>query len=413
MNIFVLQTGEPLQCDKANRRAMRGINLTNAFVEKEHEVTFISSSFCHQDKKHRSNKLKTHHINKFLKIVLIPSPGYKKNISIKRLYDHFVLSINLFNYLRSLKSKPDLIFIGYPPIETSAVIIWWAKSKGIQCYLDIKDKWPHYFLTKIPRKIKPIARILLFPYFKLAKYSMKNATALVSMSASFLEWAQSFAKRKNNKLNLIMPLSPPKNQFFDTNNKDIANWWEAKVPSLSAIPTFSFIGTISEAFDFEIIKEVALLMNKNNKKCNFVICGEGQEFEKTKRSFKDLKNTFFPGWINTQQINYLMNISLATLAPYKNESNFTDNLPNKILDSLSFGKPIITSLKGEVEQLIKLKEVGLFCENNPYSWYLTILLLIENNSLTSKLSLNSKRIFSEVYSYEKVYENFVNTIEKI
>ena len=58
MNIMILQTGEPLHCDHPPKRPMRGMNLANAFVERGHKVTLISSGFDHQDKKHRFKKLK-------------------------------------------------------------------------------------------------------------------------------------------------------------------------------------------------------------------------------------------------------------------------------------------------------------------------------------------------------------------
>ena len=95
MNIFIFQTGEPLHCDYPKKRPMRAINLSNAFSQRNHKVTLISSSFFHQEKKHRSLKLAKKKINKNLDIVLIPSPGYKNNVSLTRLFDHFVYFLRI------------------------------------------------------------------------------------------------------------------------------------------------------------------------------------------------------------------------------------------------------------------------------------------------------------------------------
>ena len=51
-------------------------------------------------------------------------------------------------------------------------------------------------------------------------------------------------------------------------------------------------------------------------------------------------------------------MSIASLAPYKNIENFTLNIPNKIVDSLLLGLPILSPLQGEVAKLIKENEVS-------------------------------------------------------
>ena len=53
MKIWILQTGEPLHIDKSGLRPMRAMNLSNALIEKGHDVVLWSSDFDHFSKKHR------------------------------------------------------------------------------------------------------------------------------------------------------------------------------------------------------------------------------------------------------------------------------------------------------------------------------------------------------------------------
>ena len=98
IKIWILQTGEPLPCDK-NIRAMRAINLSDSLQKENHKTLLISSNFNHSQKIFRVkiSFLKSHIIHEG--IILINSSGYKRNISIARLIDHFVLSINLLRFL--------------------------------------------------------------------------------------------------------------------------------------------------------------------------------------------------------------------------------------------------------------------------------------------------------------------------
>ena len=128
MHICIFQTGEPLHIDIGNYRPMRAMLLADELLKEGNKVTIISSSFFHQRKIFRSKSFKKVNLQENFSIILIPSLGYKKHIGFKRLFDHIFLSINLYQFLRNNKKfKPDKVFIGYPPIESSFVIMNWAK----------------------------------------------------------------------------------------------------------------------------------------------------------------------------------------------------------------------------------------------------------------------------------------------
>ena len=151
LNIWILQTGEPLIIDGKNSRLMRGMNLANKLVDQGHNVLFFSSNFDHQKKLFRYNKSKFINFNSKLSFHLIDSPGYQKNISISRFYDHLVLALNLNKVINQKKDRPDVVFIGYPPIEISYVMARWLYKQNIPYILDIKDQWPDLIIEIFPK----------------------------------------------------------------------------------------------------------------------------------------------------------------------------------------------------------------------------------------------------------------------
>ena len=146
MLVWILQTGEPLNCDGNQLRPMRAINLSNALVSKGHKVEIISTRFFHQKKRFRKN-IKNNNL-KGIKETLIYSPGYKSNISFKRLFDHHILSFNLLINLLKSKEKPDIMFVGFPPIEWSLISICYSFFKSIPIIIDVKDLCPEIFWDK-------------------------------------------------------------------------------------------------------------------------------------------------------------------------------------------------------------------------------------------------------------------------
>ena len=130
-----------------------------------------------------------------------------------------------------------------------------------------------------------------------------------------------------------------------------------------------------------------------------------------KEKLKEKSNIFFPGWIDYNQLTTLKQLSIATLAPYRNTPDFQMSIPNKIIDSLSFGLPIITSLKGEVENMIKKYNVGYFCDKNS-SWEDQIFSCINDPIKRDLLSNNSKKLYKDKFTSDNVYGEFVKFIEQ-
>jgi hypothetical protein len=228
MKVWIFQSGEPLHIDKENARPMRAMNLANALAEKEHNVVIWSSSFYHQKKFHRTKLFKKIIVNKKLEIRLVPSPGYKKNISIKRLFDHFMLAYNLKKKLDIEKTLPDVAFVGYPPIETAFIMTSWLKKKKIPYLLDIKDQWPLIFIESSPKILQPLIKLILLPYFFLAKKTFKQSPAICTMSKNFLDWSLKFSNRKKNKFDIVAPLTSPDYKFKNLEEKHAYSWWLKK-----------------------------------------------------------------------------------------------------------------------------------------------------------------------------------------
>ena len=119
---------------------------------------------------------------------------------------------------------------------------------------------------------------------------------------------------------------------------------------------------------------------------------------------QSLENVFFPGWIDINKINVLFKNSYAMLAPYKNSKDFLDSIPNKVIDAISNGLPVITSLRGEVKKLIVENNIGVNYTNEK-----DICLKVTNflnNINKNKINKNLKKLFFEKFDYEKNLEMF-------
>lgn len=402
--IWIFQTGEPLHVDGGTPRAMRAMNLANALIEKGCKVVVWSALFYHQEKKHRklSNQIIVHDL---LEYRLIDSCGYKTNLGLSRIIDHIQLGLNLWHALKKEKEKPDVAFIGFPPIEFAFVANNWLHKRGVCTVLDVKDQWPLIFLSPFPAVLKPIAWMCFAPFFWTTKSLMKKATAISTMAPGFLNWVYVFSGRKKNHLDNIYPLSPPiQGAINESSIKSSYEWWSKYgVSVLDNSVKIIFIGSLSRAFNFEPFIHIAELAMKKNIKWQLVICGDGDEAEKIRRKFAHCNNVLFPGWIDRPKQIALAQMAKIGLAPYHNVSNFQLNMPNKIIDYLSLGLPILCPLKGDVEKLIlESKLGGIYDEGNPDALMLKIYEIIADENY-SEYSRNCKFTYEKQFNVNSVY----------
>ncbi len=414
MNIWIFQTGEPLQSDYLNSRPMRAITLSNALLKKNFKVIVWSSAFFHQNKTHRAKRFTCIKISSNYEIRLIPSMGYKKNIGIRRILDHFQLALNLKKYLSKEKQIPDVAFIGYPPIEFAFVASVWLNKRNVPYLVDVKDQWPEIFIRPFPSYIRPIIKLLFYPYFFLGRKVLYHAKSVCSITKPFLSWACSFSNRKLTIIDKVFPLSAIPNYSNQASNIDILKFWNSFGVKKNKLTRFYFIGSFSNVFDFKSIRKVAEIAKNNKLPFQFVLCGNGEKFNEVKDDFALLENVIFPGWINHSQMIFLANISHAALAPYLNHSDFLMSIPNKVIDYLSFGSPIISPLKGEVRKIIAKHHVGLsYKEFDECSLLMSLKKIHENKNKQKTMSRNARNLYLKNYNGEKIYDNLILHLKNI
>lgn len=408
MKVWIFQSGEPLPVDGADVRPMRAINLTNVLVEAGHEVILWSSCFSHQKKKHRCTEFSKIEVTDGLTVNLIPSLGYHRNIGFMRLLDHGQLAFRLRYMLSREDSMPDVLFIGYPPIETAYVLANWCEKNSVPFLLDVKDQWPSMFLYSLPHWLKSIGYLVLYPYFFMARKTMRKASGLSAMADSFLDWAVDFTGRQRNQFDAVFPLTSPAANISEEQMRNAEK--QAGALGLSSDETIFrvlFVGTFMSVFDFAPIKAVAERFLNEGVGCEFVLCGAGGSFDKYHKQMGHLPNIFFPGWVDRPFVEAVAKKSQVFIAPYKNNDDFIRSIPNKVIDALSLGLPVLCPLDGEVALIIDTYDVGSRYSSSPEnaadSLYEKLVYMMNYSDVRERKALAAKNLHADKFSFEGVY----------
>lgn len=415
LTVWLLQTGEPLHIDAGNPRPMRAMNLANSLVQSGHKVVLWSSAFYHQEKRHRSRVAKCVRVSPQLEIRLIPSPGYTRNIGPGRLWDHAVLAHNLKKMLRDEYFPPDVVFVGYPPIETAAVMTSWLAARGIPSLLDMKDQWPSLFLDAMPVRLRAVGQLVLWPYFYFSKMAMNKATGLSAMANSFLQWGLDFSGREKNQNDGVFPLTSPGFPLKEDELRDARLWWDEQgIFADDQMFRLAFVGSHMSVFDFIPVRDAAISFAQQDAKVQFVICGDGGYSAQLRSMMENIPNVFFPGWVDRAQIEMLAERSHAAMTPYRNIDSFIRSIPNKVIDALSLGLPILSPLQGEVADLILKHNVGLrYGTDSGKTLVECIEVLRSDTRLHQQISENALSLFEREFSFDAVYGSLVKHLEML
>ena len=400
MKVWIFQTGEPIPYVCAGSRPMRIMNLTNTLLKDGDEVTVWTSSFSHQLKDFLVENNYVDINKKNLKIRFIPSPGYKKNISISRLWDHLLLAYRLKLLLRNETQKPDVIFVGFPPI-LFAVVAWnWARQNKIPTMLDVKDQWPEAFVYNAPYFLKPVVKMAIWPSSLLVKRLFKQVDMVATISKGFMSWIYEYSSRTNQTQDYVFHLSPDRKldkwlSFEGFEPPEVVNKRGVNI---------LFVGSYAGVFDFEPIISAARYADENGCNWHFTLCGQGDKKRYLEELSAVLPNLKVRGSVDEIEYQELAAKADVGIAPYHATPDFQLSIPNKVLDYMSFGLPIITSLDGELGRFLKQECCGYVYDGKDHTSLITLLHFIESNAdVVFRCATNSRQKFYSELQAEKVY----------
>ncbi|MBI1224014.1 MAG: glycosyltransferase [Bacteroidetes bacterium] len=403
MNIWLISLFDPTPID--NPISPRFIEIAKAANIAGHSVTHFTSTFRHTNKQHRDTKNFVHIENSQYKVVFSHSLGYNRNLSIRRSIAHRDYAVKLVSEMGK-HPKPDIIFISMPPLSTIYEVVKWGNKMNVPVVVDIIDPWPDSFIKDVPKILKPLTKIFLWPFYHKLKFSLNNSAAITAISKGYLKWASSF----HSKTKKTAPF------FLAINLSDIQKELQASLKHAAAkdpsILRLIYAGSLANSYDIPTILEAAKILEiKYPRKTKFVITGTGPQKELIESAAEKSPNISYLGWLSKNEL--LEQYHLADLGLIQHKNSLTQTVTYKFFNYMSCGLPLLNSLQSEMAEMIVEHGLGL---NNMEE---DIEGLIENieTYLNDPSLLNSHRknvlAFTKEFGDTKtVYRNLIAFLEE-
>lgn len=364
------------------------------------QLEVITSSFRHQTKEQRNLKV-TSKIKSPYKVTLLYEPGYKKNITLKRIYSHHIFAKEIVKYLRRRKS-PDLIICSVPSLSVGSVVTKYAQENDIKVIIDIQDLWPEAF--KMAINIPIISDVLFAPMMLQANQIYARADKIMAVSDTYVKRGLSCNKNDNKGLSIYIGTDSElvkQETSGKTISKPDSEFW------------IGYVGALGYSYDIQSIIDAIYKLNEcgiNN--IVFKIMGDGVLANSFKAYAKGKNvNCDFMGFLEYgDMMTVLRNCDLA-VNPIVEKS--VSSIINKVSDYAMAGVPVVNTQKSsEYRKLLQDYKCGINCENgNIDAIAKAILTLYRDSELRKQMSRNSHHLGVDKFDRRVTYTQVINLIK--
>ncbi len=376
----------------------RFLYLGEMLSERGHEVTMLVSDFKHATKQRRlffSKEYRTH-------IIALHEPGYKRNISLNRLWSNFQWGKNVLKYL-STHEKPDVIYCAVPSLTAGVKASGYCREKNIPFLVDIQDLWPEAFALAIRNKY---LQTVFKPLEWYVNRIYKAADSIIAVSETYAKRALIVNRKGRQGLCVYL-------------GNDGALFEAARLSGhgieLNDSIHLVYIGTLSYSYDLKCVIDALELYNQkpNLPKVEFVVIGDGplrSEYERYALQ-KGIHCKYTGSLPYPQMVSLMCSCDILVNPIVKGAAQ---SITNKVGDYALSGLPVINTQENEeYRELVNNYNCGINCEcGNANDVAEAIRRLACDKLLRDQLGSNGRKLGVERFDRRVTYKKIIELIEK-
>jgi glycosyltransferase involved in cell wall biosynthesis len=311
---------------------------------------------------------------------------------------------------------PDIIVASYPIPELARAGADYARKHSIPSVVDVRDLWPDIWASVLPKPFRWLGAIALIPLQLRLGQSLRRFSSICGITENAVEWALRRAKRRRSPWDRSFPLAYQKNQYTPKELTEARIFWSDRLGEKSAGKIrLCFFGIIRQRLRIDVMIEgIRCLPPEIRDRTELVICGEGANLAELRSTASTLPQVHLPGWVNGPQIEVLASTCDAGILPYASDTEFIHLLPNKVIEYLAYGLPVLSSLRGPVSDLITQADCGrIYRETDAHDLARTIADLVTNPEQLGVMSINAQKAFRERFMASEVYGRYADLLREL
>lgn len=357
MRAWIVATYEPLPGIDTGSRLLRCGQLANHLVSAGHEVHWFTSTFNHVRRANRREATTEVDVAANYRITMLYAPEYAQSVSLARVRHNRVMAAAFREAVRERIERPDVILACVPSLELAEEAVAYAQENRVPVVVDVRDPWPEVYLSPVPPPLRGLARVALRGEFARARRIFAGAAALIAVSNDYLRWARALSNRPPNVRDAVFPIGYPVTTPDDAALADGRRILRDHVRLDPDQLIVAFAGMFGASYDLETVVDAARRLSQEpGHRIHIVVAGDGDKRAALQQRATGVSTISFTGWLDASAVDALLRASHVGLAAYASRAR--QSLPNKPFEYMAAGLAIVSSLPGELEQLLAQHRIG-------------------------------------------------------
>lgn len=303
--------------------------MAKAFADAGHEVVWWTSDFSHVRKARRTCESPA---SLAFAVRLVPTVPYRGNVSLGRILSHR-------GYARAWRKLalaeiaagrgPSLLVVSSPPLKTGDVALEIRRRCGCRLIVDVQDLWPECFGRVLPRWLRPFAPLLFLPFARSARRICRGADLVTGVCDAYAKTVRARGAKEYYRAYLgIVP----------TGGAGLAR-------PAHRIRRLVYLGNLGFGYD---LATVIRAVNSSDD-LSLDVAGVAAPRREGRVAYH--------GYLGAGELAALLARCDAGIVPMRADSFV--GIPNKVADYAAAGLPIISSLGGELAELLAETGAGV------------------------------------------------------
>ena len=375
--------------------------IAEKLVSGGYSAEIVTTDFSHKYKRTRTTPKEMLDALPY-RYTMLPEPGYKKNVSLKRFYSHYIFGKNLKKYLNTIE-KPDLVYASVPSLDAAARAAEYCKKNHIPFIADIQDLWPEAF--ELVFNIPILSSVIFAPLRRTANKIYETADKIVAVSDTYLKRGLSVNKKDSRGLCV----------FLGTDLTDFDEAAKAKQPRTDSEFWIGYAGTLGHSYSIAVVIDAMdILKKKGYGNITLKVFGDGplmQDFvDYAKKA--DVRCKFFGRLDYGTMVAHLCGCDIAVNPISKGAAQ---SIINKHGDYAAAGLAVVSTQEcPEYRNLLDKYHCGINCEcEDAASLADAIERLYLDKALCRTMGENSRRLADEKFDRRNTNKEIINAIEEL
>lgn len=408
MIIWLVNPFDPLPGDPEQEG--RYATLSRLLTERSHKVVWWTSSFSHRFKRPVDQQAITAECKRIgIEVRFLSVPDYCRNVAIKRLWNHWLLSTNFHKMAENESTRPDVVVASMPPPMLLSQAVRFAKKCRARAIVDIQDLWPETFYRLAPKPVRPLLSAALLPWHKAALSAYKAADALVGVADAYVDRVVELAGP--NKTTACIPLGIDLHAFDTAAARGRCEEYTKPEREI----WFVYAGSLNVSYDcLTVVRGFASAQKALDIPTRLFVTSRGELRKEVEQVIdtEGLENVTLTGFMDFPRWAYLL--TQCDVGFNSSSPEAMIYLPNKTFYYFAAGLAVLNTITGQCSRIIREAICGLDYEaGDAHSCARAIEQIVASKQSLTAMQQSSRHLAESCYDRRTLYPKYVTLIEHL